>query len=242
MSFIALKNSFLKLPQLVKNHWIFFILLFLSTEVPDQLFNHFKAILGPTSLENSHMQILLEANILIFQMFKSAIILISVPVFLHYNSLKPLAALHILWERLNLLGIESVRATASVIRWSTLLIFPGIIKYLKLHMVPFVVLFQDEYESGEVDALDSSSQILRGSLLTLLFSLISFSLLPQVFSAVFGLTNSALLTDQPLQYLLSKLITWMLELLLASFLYFFYIELCRKKEVANLVTTEAFHA
>lgn len=60
------------------------------------------------------------------------------------------------------LTAESLRVLASVILWSLLLIIPGIFKQIRYFFVPFVVLFDSEYQASRRDALNRSNELVRG--------------------------------------------------------------------------------
>ena len=60
--------------------------------------------------------------------------------------------------------------TAFVILWGLLLIIPGLFKQIRWYFVPFVVITDKKYQSGEVDALDRSNSLING--ITLLVGII----------------------------------------------------------------------
>lgn len=60
--------------------------------------------------------------------------------------------------------IESLRAWGKSFMWSLLFIFPGLAKFILYTLTPYVVLFSKKYKSGEVDALQYSSQICKANL------------------------------------------------------------------------------
>ncbi len=60
------------------------------------------------------------------------------------------------------LFVEGFRMTGQILLWSLLLIIPGIYKQIQYLFVPFVVLFDSEYKSGKVDALNKSAQLSKG--------------------------------------------------------------------------------
>jgi len=67
--------------------------------------------------------------------------------------------------------IETLRAISRILLWSLLFIVPGIFKQIRYFMVPYVTLFDPEYERGEVDALEHSNVLVRGITLPLLLVL-----------------------------------------------------------------------
>lgn len=54
---------------------------------------------------------------------------------------------------------ESLRALGSILLWTLALILPGLFRYVQLIFVPLIVFFDQEYEAGNVDALQRSTQL-----------------------------------------------------------------------------------
>ncbi len=65
------------------------------------------------------------------------------------------------------LAAESLRALAVTILWTLALILPGVVKYLRFFLVPYVVVADPAYQSGEVDALEESNRLVKGVTLQL---------------------------------------------------------------------------
>lgn len=57
--------------------------------------------------------------------------------------------------------IETLRATGSCLSWSLFLILPGVVRYLQLSFVNFVVLLDPEYLKGSKDAIQESSKLVN---------------------------------------------------------------------------------
>lgn len=58
--------------------------------------------------------------------------------------------------------IEEMRAWGKAMLWSLFLIIPGIIQFIRLIFVSFVVTLDPEYDKGSIDALEKSKEIARG--------------------------------------------------------------------------------
>ncbi len=71
--------------------------------------------------------------------------------------------------RLNL--IEEMRAWGNSMLWSFLFLIPGLLRFIRYLLLPFVVCFDQQYLRGEQDALKRTREISRGQLgrLTLVF-------------------------------------------------------------------------
>jgi hypothetical protein len=72
-------------------------------------------------------------------------------------------AIEALRKNLKYVFIESTRAIVPVLLKSILFIVPGVIEAVRLYFVPYVAQFDREYKSGQVDALERSRQLVRGS-------------------------------------------------------------------------------
>lgn len=57
---------------------------------------------------------------------------------------------------------EEIRVAGAVLMGFLLLIFPGFNRLVEYSWVPFVVLFEDEYPAGKLDALNASKFMARG--------------------------------------------------------------------------------
>lgn len=67
-----------------------------------------------------------------------------------------------LGSRFNQLMIEQVRGLASVIWRMPLFLVPAIVQYIRLRLLPFIVVLDRAYLRGEVDALQMSRKLSRG--------------------------------------------------------------------------------
>ncbi len=60
------------------------------------------------------------------------------------------------------LFFESLRVIAQIVFFSLALLIPGLIKYLRLSFVPFIVVHDAAYQMGERDALAYSESLVKG--------------------------------------------------------------------------------
>ncbi|MBK9322987.1 MAG: hypothetical protein IPM97_08615 [Bdellovibrionaceae bacterium] len=65
------------------------------------------------------------------------------------------------WQSLNLLLIETVRSLSAIIVRLPLLLLPALAEWYRLLSIPFVVLFDQSYRSGNIDALKASRRFTR---------------------------------------------------------------------------------
>ena len=92
------------------------------------------------------------------------------------------------WDTLVSLAAESLRGLGRVLLWSLVLLVPGIIQYVRLSFVPYLVAYSKEYNAGSVDALETSKVLTKPILwpllgITLIMGLImiGLELIPQVY-------------------------------------------------------------
>ena len=85
------------------------------------------------------------------------------------------------------LVIETLRSWGKILSWSFLFILPGIWKYFQYLLVPFVVMADPDYASGQVDALERSSVIVKKHWKALVLFLFLFNLfIPLVTTGLFN--------------------------------------------------------
>lgn len=71
---------------------------------------------------------------------------------------------------------EEMRSLGKSLAWGLLLILPGLIRFFQLAFVPYVVLLEQGYQEGRIDALELSSKYVRRVWLRLLGLLFFFGL------------------------------------------------------------------
>jgi hypothetical protein len=64
-------------------------------------------------------------------------------------------------QHLNALVIEEIRVFAAVLRRLPFFLLPSLAEYLRLSLVPYVVLLDPGYEAGQTDALNKSRSLAR---------------------------------------------------------------------------------
>jgi hypothetical protein len=84
------------------------------------------------------------------------------------------------------MAIESLRAWGKMVLYSLLFILPGIWKFLEYQFIPWIVCLSKKYNSGEIDALQTSQKLFKkswGRILSL--SLIFFIISPLILNLGF---------------------------------------------------------
>ena len=115
-------------------------------------------------------------GVMCIEMLQSSLLILIVPIRVNDrlkgqkpSRLVPLF-IHFAWP----LTIEGVRVLGQVMLWSLLFLIPGIVRFLRFILVPFVVLLDSKYQKEEVDALQQSSDLVKGHKLGL-FVLVLFT-------------------------------------------------------------------
>ncbi len=83
--------------------------------------------------------------------------------------------LQTVFDKLNLLVIEELRAWGTSALWTLVFIIPGLIKMVQFLFVPLIVLSDSEYNQGRVDALAKSKALSDKVFWPLCFILIFFT-------------------------------------------------------------------
>lgn len=115
-------------------------------------------------------------------------------------------------EQFPQLLIESLRAWGKILLWSFVFIVPGVVKYVSYTLIPFVVTSLPDYQAGKVDALKTSSYLVRKNGGKILFTILLFHFfMPLVLTTLFD--EYRLLWQNPVQSLLLSLLDAYLYLL-----------------------------
>lgn len=131
-----------------------------------------------------------------------------------------------IFSDLNAALIESVRAMARALKWLPVFVIPGLIKFVRLTFVPFVVVDQAAYKEGSVDALDESERLTKKRFWIVLIAIVISGVLPSVPSLLFHAENISLASRPGLS------ITWSVfefftSLLATAFMFCLYRQLVR---------------
>ena len=171
-NFLVLKKGFLPLLLI----WI------ISSSVDQYLGERIEAIMrSPAGLDYSLIifSLLSIASGLLFPL-----VMISIGILAITKPQENLA--DFLGKNFNQMIIEELRSWGKILLYSLFLIIPGIVKYIQLCFVQFVVTTLPEYEQGKVDALQFSKKVVNKTFLPTLGTLILFHfLLPLFITALF---------------------------------------------------------
>ena len=109
---------------------------------------------------------------------------------------RPEGGFHFLRSNLRLNLIEEMRAWGNSMLWSFLFLIPGLIRFLRYLLLPFVVCFDPQYLRGEQDALKRTREISRGQLWRLSLVFVFFAVVIPLFLS--GLDEWKLVWNTPL--------------------------------------------
>ncbi len=115
--------------------------------------------------------------------------------------------------------IESLRALSPIVLKSLLLIVPGIVEAIKLYWLVYIVQFDKDYQSGNVDALVRSRELVSGRFfktVVLLLFVLGLGMFP-------GLIEKEDMFSHPLRLAFYVALTVAFEILGDVILYRFYM-------------------
>lgn len=172
-NFLILKRGFLPLLLI----WI------ISSSVDQYLGERIEAIIrSPSGLDSSLVifSLLSILSGLLFPLLMTSVGIIAITA-------KPQETLSdFLAKNFNQMVIEELRSWGKILLYSLFLIVPGVIKYIQLCFVQFIVTTLPDYDHGNVDALNFSKKIVNKTFLPTLGIIILFHLiLPLFMTALF---------------------------------------------------------
>ena len=207
------------------DNWGFILAIFVASESTSQYFKNLQRI-HQTDL-SSNFQLVSDLGLLLTTMVFETLLLLLIPTIIHYKVKgKDLS----LWDHFRTttspLGIEMLRVIARVIRWGVLFILPGIYKHFRYYLVPYVVMFSEDYQQGKVDALDESERLLKG-FATPFFLFIAGEMLLQYL--VFSKTDNAIFSQQPVVTVLAGMAKLLYNLFVYTVFYSYFAALLERK-------------
>lgn len=123
-----------------------------------------------------------------------------------------------LWRSTKLIVIETVRAIAATLLRLPLLLVPGLVEWIRLTPIPYVVILDPEYQNGDRDALQSARALFSRHKLRVLLLVIPSA---AVFALEFAMTSSPAdvlpIWSAPVQHVGSILLFSVLRLACDSF-------------------------
>lgn len=147
-------NSFKYFSPCLKALWPWFVFVYGSQE----LFN-FLTVQSLGTDDNGRIAglVLNLILVLVLQLLSTIVVLQTVKSTVHGLDIKLVEQIK---KHLKYVIIEFWRSLLSIVLWSLLLLIPGIIQALKLYFVTFVVQFDENYQKGQVDALEKSRELM----------------------------------------------------------------------------------
>ncbi len=154
----------------VKTSWywiaIFYIFAFCMTE--------YFVSLPQMDPMNSKLLLLCKLGEMVTALVFSLFAMLLIPArWAEYKRNLPLRSLgSIIHKYTWMLVLEGLRVFVWTLLWTLMLIVPGIIKYARFSLVPFVVMLNDDYDKGRLDALKHSENLTRGHVFGMLILLV----------------------------------------------------------------------
>lgn len=114
-------------------------------------------------MDNEQMLLAMMGQVLT-DLMVAGILIIVIPLRLHEidNNKSPQSWFSFASQHIWPLTIESLRVITSVLLWSLLFIIPGIFRYTRLSLYPYVIYFDNDYKEGKKDVLTASNDLVRG--------------------------------------------------------------------------------
>ena len=200
----------------LKVGWVVFFIIFATHLIQQQLAQQLLLHSG-----DSMNQLLINLNLMIISLTEGLLLTLLIPLFTHnlQNQSQPLSFSEFAYLNGLPLILESLRVFASVLLHLLLFFIPGVIRYTRLQFVPFVVMFDNKYKLGHVDALERSSRMVKGHTFIFFLILVIIGILQLVIDK-FSLSYSLLQT--PLLSFLLLFIKLFFYLYIYSFTYFLF--------------------
>jgi hypothetical protein len=121
----------------------------------------------------------------------------------------------------NALSIESLRSIGKTLFWSLFFLIPGLVRFVQLIFVPLIVVFDPNYEKGEVEAIKMSTRLVNRRFFRIIAYLVVFYIaLPIFMTSVF--TESKEILKTPLIASLFVAIETSLEIVSMWLLYLIF--------------------
>lgn len=230
-------NFFKENIQLLKIGFIpFFGVWVLSACIDQYLGERIEAIVRSPSGPN--------ASLIIFSFFSiiSGLLfpLLMTVIAIHALALKnhKLKLLDFAGKNFQQMFIEDMRSWGQILLYSLLLIVPGVIRYIQLCFVQFIVTTSPAYDRGEQDALKFSTKLVNKNWLTILGIMLIFHILFPVFiTTLFDQYKNLLVT--PLQSLILSALSTYISFMGFHLLYRVYSSQMHKINTQQIISEGA---
>jgi hypothetical protein len=234
--FGAAKTATKLILPVFKERWLLFIALELVAFLAAQYFR-FAEVQISNQTEENLMMLATNAGLSIsFDLIWHALFFMVVVITTIELSTKRQSGLKRSTETFQELLIENIRVVARAIFWLPFLIFPALYKYVRLSMVSFVVLSDDEYQAGKVDALKRSYDVTRGHFLLCGLALLLSTLIEPIVANIINGGEISIL-ENPVGATLSMPASLFAELWSMIFLFGIYSSLRSEKNGSEKTVT-----
>jgi hypothetical protein len=119
--------------------------------------------------------------------------------------------------------IESLRAFFRAVLWGVPLVIPGFIKMIRYQFVLYVVASSKKYEQGNIDALEASENITRGSFWSLTFLVLFFA------AMAFSLNATESFFQAPVEVFITEFLGFFFISFQGMYLLFLFQDLMHKR-------------
>lgn len=216
---LAIHSANESLWPILQRNWLTLLAVFIFVQLHVQYF----LFLMQLPLLDESTRMLCQLGVSASGLIESVFLVMLIP--LRYNNLLNNEANQPFWpffkKYIGPLTLEGIKMTALVILWTLLFIIPGVVKQVRWYFMPFVVMFNPEYERGHLNPLDQSNKLVKGSSwLIFLFGLAVFiaSMLIQKTGSIEGFS------PLPLQVACSSAVNMILSVYTYLVFYKIYLE------------------
>ncbi|MEQ1665119.1 MAG: hypothetical protein ABL927_07055 [Bdellovibrionales bacterium] len=166
------------LKTILKNSTSTLVFLFILVEGGQQYYQY----LSMMAQENQTMQIFVAIGQLLISLIEFIILAMLIPQRLMELDAHepPQSFLAFSKKHIGSLTSEGIRSFAVSLLWLIVFIIPGILKYIRFFFVPYVVVADPQYQTGNRDALEYSNQLVKGKTLSVLLIIVALTALDTV--------------------------------------------------------------
>ena len=218
----CLKQTFTLYPQVVKSAWGWLIALHVIQVIASQMSSYSADNLRASGREDLGLIVAIAGIDMVFTLIWSAFWVLTLSLAAH-QELAPQSALQRpknLLETINQILVEQTRTLAAIL-WRAPLIVPAGIQWVRLTFVPFIVIFDPDYDGGRRDALKGSQDLSQSRFWLLNLYLLAAGALPWMAESVTQ-GEKEWLWENPVKVGLTSILTLLINIATGLFLFSLY--------------------
>lgn len=212
------------LGPILRTSWKPLLALHLVQLMADQYFSYTTFLINQRGSEDVALIALSSALELLFSLLWSAFWLLTLAPRANalYDQRPPPSLPTSAIRNLTQLVIEEMRVLAAVLLRVPLLLFPALIEYIRLSLVPYVVVLDPSYSQGKIDALHASRRLTRRRWTLMGFVVLAALLLNALVPNMIQGDNQGWIWQNPFRVGVASLLTFFINLADGVFLFALY--------------------